>query len=143
MGKVGRPRHTDLTINEVVSWAMWRAKAPLKEIKEKTGITSDRGVYHRIHKVEEAIKEKFPIEDYKNACLLLYPVALESLHANLAKHDVPTTLFFMKNVIGFNDKITGEGIANSVFIIRPNGNGNGDEPEKDDKTKVLSGHLRL
>jgi uncharacterized protein (DUF433 family) len=131
-----RIRKTELTVDEVVAWAMWRTGAPVKEIANKFGLKTRQAIYHRAKKVEKALAEKIDLGKLKNACLLCYPLALESLQANLKKHDVSMTQFFLKHWLELSDKIEGEGFASSapIFIIQSNHN----QPKTEDKPQDVS-----
>jgi len=135
-----RIRRAELTVDEVVAWAMWRTGAPVKQIADKFGLKTRQAIYHRAKKVEKALAEKINLEDLKNACLLCYPLALESLTENLKKHDVSMTQFFLKHFLELSDKIEGEGFASGpIFIIQSNG----DKSKTEDKPQNLSKRFRF
>lgn len=108
-----KPKSKDrVDVEYIVSWALYHSKIPVKKIAEDRGQTT-ASIYWQIKQIDNAIDTQIDKQKIRDACLLCNPLAVESLIHNLREKDVSMTQFFLKNILGFADKIQGEGFESA------------------------------
>ena len=96
-------KRSDLTQEEIISWADGLTGAKASDTAKKLGIHRNTvGIYRK--RVADFIAEKFDINEYRMPLYGLYPLAINSLIHNLKKNDVTTTIAYLRGIQCLVDK---------------------------------------
>lgn len=93
----------DLTPEDILAWTDQMMGVSATETGQKQGCHENTALIRR-KRVADFVADKFDINEYRMPLYAAYPLAVKSLLHNLKKHDVATTLGYLRGMQLFVDK---------------------------------------
>lgn len=122
-------------VDYIIAWAMWKTKAGVSNIASKFG-KCPATIYNWVNRVEKLVAERLDMEKLKNATILCFPSALESLVYNLeVKKDPSVTNNFLNKSVFADVKETEVNVETNVYNLNDllGGISNGDLKHRAEK----------